>query len=235
MPLKDGEVTNHLLQLLAARPVNPLSRKLKLENLHLGRVLSGHGEPSTDFYFPTGGVISAMVRMSDGTRMEIRAIGREGVLGTDGVYGLHHGRFELVCQVAGPVLRVPSKAFHAEMARSAYLRTLLQRYSYGVFSFMAQSIACNGLHSIAQRCARWLLVTRDRVGGNEFRLTHHALAIMLGVRRSGVTVAVQALQNAGAIQYNRGIIRILNARELERKSCECYATVVHETKRLLAG
>lgn len=103
----------------------------------------------------------------------------------------------------------------------------------GVLSFMTQSVACNGLHSVAQRCARWLLVTRDRVGAIEFSLTHELLARMLGVQRSGVSIAVKRLARLGLIDYRFGRVRIVEARGLERESCDCYRIIVRERQRLL--
>ena len=226
---------NALLRSLTAGNGIRLIHKLELRQLRAHESLADRGHRASHYYFPIGAVISTKMRMNDGARVEIRTIGCEGMLGHDDVFGLQHRRFEVTCQVPGDVLRIPAKIFNAEIRRNGNWRQVLDRYALTVFSFSAQSIACNGLHSIAQRCARWLLITRDRVNHDRFHLTHEALAAMLGVRRSGVSVAVKALQDSGLIEYKRGNMQLLRSRELERHSCECYRVAARESARLMSA
>lgn len=183
-------------------------------------------------FFPVGAVISALW-VSEDAEMEVHGVGREGMIGGQDMFSLERSRFDLVCQIGGGILSMPSLTFGRHVRSSVGLRDILSTYSMDVLSFMTQSVACNGLHSVAQRCARWLLVTRDRVGAVEFSLTHELLARMLGVRRSGVSIAVGRLARLGLIDYRFGRVRIVDARGLERESCDCYRVVVREKRRSL--
>jgi CRP-like cAMP-binding protein len=182
--------------------------------------------------FPVGAVISAIC-VSDNAEMDVHGVGREGMIGGHDMFSFKQSRFDLVCQIGGDILSMPTSSFGKHFARSVDLRRVVSDYAVGLLTFMTQSVACNGLHTVAQRCARWLLVTRDRVGVSEFSLTHELLARMLGVRRSGVSVAVKRLARAGVIRYRFGRLRIIEPQRLEAESCDCYRVVVRETRRLL--
>jgi CRP-like cAMP-binding protein len=141
---------------------------------------------------------------------------------------------EMVCQVSGDTLYMSVESFMECVNDLPRLRRIVQHYTQSMMNFMAQSVACNRLHSLTERSARWLLMTRDRVGGDAFYLTQEYLAYMLGVRRSGVTIAAGTLQQAGMIDFKRGNIKILDNVALESVACECYRIVFDEFERLLA-
>lgn len=165
--------------------------------------------------------------------MEVHGVGREGILGPSVLFVAEQTRFQWVCQISGTMLIMPSARFEQHARENAELRRAVALYSMGVVSSLTQSVACNGMHSIAQRCARWLLVTSDRVGASDFSLTHELLARMLGVQRSGVSIAVGRLQGLGIIQYRLGQVSIRDRNGLEDESCECYGVVVRDTQRIL--
>lgn len=141
----------------------------------------------------------------------------------------------MIIQIAGSAARMRADALRAEIARGGPLVAVLHRYTQAFFVQLSQSVACNRMHPLQQRCARWLLMTHDRVDGDQFLLTHDFLAQMLGVRRAGVTEAAGELPQAGAIAYERGRIEILNRARLEGAACECYRIVRAEYDRLLAA
>lgn len=191
------------------------------------------GKRLTHAYFPTGAVISALCA-SNGKAMEVHGIGREGMLGPGVLFAEGNVQFDLMCQIGGSMLYMPSSRFAEHLQANTGLQRAIAIYSLGVVGFLAQSIACTGLHTIAQRCARWLLITSDRVAALEFSLTHELLARMLGVRRSGISVAVHRLQRLGIIRYRFGRMAVLDRKRLELESCECYRIVARDFKRILA-
>jgi CRP-like cAMP-binding protein len=192
------------------------------------------GEQLRNVYFPTSCVLSAVTIMHDGTGVEIGTIGREGVGGVQAALTVRMVPSEMVCQVAGNAYEMPVDSFVASVDELPGFRGLIFRYTQSLMNLMGQSIACNRLHDLTERCARWLLMTRDRVGENEFYLTQEFLAYMLGVRRSGVTIAAGILHKAGFIDYSRGNIRILDVGGLESAACECYRIIADEFERLLS-
>jgi CRP-like cAMP-binding protein len=193
---------------------------------------AGDGLPGV--YFPTGAVISALC-ISGGAVMDVHGVGREGMLGSDVLLGIEQARFDLVCQIGGTMLHMPRARFREHLLKEAGLQQAVTRYAFDALTLMGQSVACIASHNIPERCARWLLITSDRVGSLHFDMTHALLSRMLGVRRSGVSVALSRLQNAGLIQYRLGRVRIEDKRKLEEKSCECYRAVVRETTRFAAA
>ncbi len=164
--------------------------------------------------------------------IEVRGVGCEGMLGSGILATTENSRFNVTCQISGSMLFMTTSMFASHADRSASLKGVVSRYVVGVLAFMAQSVACNGLHNIAQRCARWLLITADRVGALEFLLTHELLAQTLGVRRSSVSVTVNRLQRLGIIRYRLGRISIIDKRRLELQSCECYRSVARKIERI---
>lgn len=176
----------------------------------------------TDAYFPIDSVISIVARMKDGTSIEVGTIGREGVSAIPLLLGATSTANESYCQVPGRAVKIPVELFRELMLTTKRFRQLLDRYLQAYVNMLGQLAACNRLHSVYERCARWLLVTQDRVDGDAFALTHEYLAMMLGTGRSGVSIAAATLQNAGFIQYAHGKITILDRAGLETASCECY-------------
>ena len=173
-------------------------------------------------YFPTSGMISLTVLMEDGKEVEAATIGNEGMIGLSVAQGLEFSPTKAISQISGAGLRIPVSAFLKAIKQGGTLDKLVRRYSAFSLRYASQTIACNLLHSVEQRMCRWLLMCRDRVGKEEFILTHEFLAEMLGVRRQTVTVIAGTLQTAGVITYHRGLIRILNPKRMESASCECY-------------
>jgi CRP-like cAMP-binding protein len=184
-------------------------------------------------YFPFSGTFSAITVMGDGRAIEVATIGNEGMVGLGAVYGAGTSPNDVIVQVAGEGLRLDVKVLKAAVEREGPVRDLMSRYHSAYQAQVSFSVACNGLHSIQQRCCRWVLMTRDRVGSDTVPLTHEFLAIMLGVRRPSVTDVLHPLQGKGLIQNGRGVIRILDRAGLEAIACECYQRTREEYDRLL--
>ena len=186
-------------------------------------------------YFPDTAVISLVSRLEDGRSVEVGTAGSEGMAGLSLFLAEDTSSFEAFAQIAGTAHRMDAKEFVRLAATSEALHRMLLRYTQAFLTQVAQTAACNGAHLVEERCARWLLMTSDRVDGDEFALTHEFLAFMLGVRRAGVTVTMRALQDAGIIAYGRGRIGIVDRAALEAVSCECYRVVRDHFERLLPG
>jgi CRP-like cAMP-binding protein len=227
-------LANRLLAVLAADERDRLLRGAKPEPIDAHQVVYTAGREITHVYFPVSGVVSLVIKMTNAADVEVMTIGNEGVVGIPAILGVTSSTMEGLCQIPGRVLKVPAKVVLEEMRRTTSLNRLLLRYSEAVMIQLAQHAACNRTHSMEQRCARWLLMARDRVESDEFPLTQQFLAEMLGVRRATVTVIAGALQKAGVINYSRGRIHIVNRRGLESVACECYAVVRSVMKKVTA-
>lgn len=225
---------NRLLDLLPAAEFAQLEPHLTEVKLDQGHVVYRAGEVIAEVYFPVDCVLSAVALMLDGSGVEIGNVGLEGVGGIQTALSVNRIPSEMICQVSGRALRVSASAFADSVERLERLRVLVQRYIQSFMNLVGQSVACNRLHNLSQRSARWLLMTRDRVGRDDFHLTHEFLAYMLGVRRSGVTVAAGTLSQAGLITYRRGQITILDGAGLEAAACECYQLIVDDFERVFA-
>jgi CRP-like cAMP-binding protein len=225
---------NYLLAALGSEERERLLRSAKAELFEAHQVLYAPGREITDVYFPVGGMISVVVKMTDAADVEVATIGNEGLIGIPVILGVTSTPMEALCQIPGRGLKIPAGVLREEIRRTASLNRLLLRYAEAVMVQVAQHAACNRSHSMEQRCARWLLMTHDRVEGDEFPLTQQFLAQMLGVRRATVTIIAGALQKAGLIDYSRGRIRIVNRRGLEGAACECYDVVRRVMKRVTA-
>jgi CRP-like cAMP-binding protein len=194
------------------------------------------GEKASLVYFPGSGVCSVTTVMEDGRMVEVGTIGREGVVNF-GVFFAPEAiqAFATIVQVPGDSAQaLPVDTFLAEMERRERLYDLVRRYAQAYSLFSMQATACNGLHAVEERCAKWLLMTHDRVGADRFLLTHEFFAVMLGVRRATVTVVAKTFQSAGLIQYARGVVTILDREGLKEASCECYDVVARQFDALLA-
>jgi CRP-like cAMP-binding protein len=224
--------TNSLLARLPARSAARLERHFDKVSLELKEVLYEAGRAIRYVYFPLSGVISLIVPMQDGNAVEVGTVGNEGMAGTPLFLGADRSPTRVLCQIPGDALRMRGSFFVRELQQNRPLARTVGRYTQALLNVISQSAACNHLHSVEQRMARWLLMTHDRVDSDEFYLTQEFLAQMLGVRRASVTVVAGLLQRAGLIAYQRGHIRILDRRQLELASCECYAVVKREMERL---
>ncbi|MCE9528036.1 MAG: Crp/Fnr family transcriptional regulator [Planctomycetales bacterium] len=184
-------------------------------------------------YFPTTGTLSSVVVLSTGDMIEVATIGREGMVGLPSFLEENRSTNRVFCQVPGDVLRIETNRLERAAMQEGPLRKVLLQYQAAFMFQISQSVACNGLHVLPERCCRWLLMTHDRVGGDEIRLTHEFLSAMLGVRRSSVTETLQELARKGLIEYGRGKIVIKDRQGIEDGSCECYESVRAEYSRLL--
>ncbi len=183
--------------------------------------------------FVETGMVSLLVTLEDGEQVEAGLAGPEGLVGVPLVYGNSHALTDARVQMEGTALRIGAAAFRDEMEQSDALRTLLLRYALAFHAQITLSAVCNARHAIEQRLARWLLIAHDRAGMDEFPITHEFMAMMLGVRRPGVSLAAGALNKAGLIRYVRGRMAVTDRPGLEAASCECYHTVRREFARLL--
>jgi CRP-like cAMP-binding protein len=222
-------------RILVALPGEELERLLP----HLERVRLARGQsvivpekPIRDFYFPLTCLLSLVTTMADGASVESGTIGREGTSGIPVLLDARQTTMPTFVQVAGEALRVRADVVKAAYGSGGPLRSLLNRYIHTVIVVGSHSAACNRLHGLEQRFCKWLLMSSDGIGSDEVGLTQEFLAVMLGVRRAGVTEAALKIQAAGLIGYTRGRIRILERGELELAACECYARMKAEYERL---
>jgi CRP-like cAMP-binding protein len=176
-----------------------------------------------DVFFPLDSVLSIVTRMKDGSQIEVGTIGREGVSALPLLMGASSTANDSYCQVRGRAIRINADLFTELSGTNLPMRQLLDRYLQAYVNMLGQLAACNRLHSVYERCSRWLLSTHDRVGSDTIYLTHEYLAMMLGTGRSGVTIAVGILQQAGFIRSAHGVITVLDREGLENATCECYA------------
>jgi CRP-like cAMP-binding protein len=226
---------NRLLGLLLPRDYARLRPHLHRLPLHYRQSLYRAHRSIEFVYFIETGVGSLVNTMANGDASEVGTIGNEGVVGLPLALGDDRAPTSVYVQVPGAGLRMKATLFKKELACSASMRTVMLHFAHAFFNQVAQSAACNQFHSLEQRCCRWLLMTHDRMHSDEFLLTQEFLAMMLGVQRTGVTVAASALQRAGLIRYKRGNVTIIDRRGLIRRSCECYGVSKREFDRLLGN
>jgi hypothetical protein len=226
---------NAILDALAVETRDALLAGSERVSLRIGDVIDRPDERFTYAFLPIDCVLSATVVMGDGDEVEIATIGYEGFHPMSVLLGATHSLIRTVCQVPGESYRVPIDDFNRALENYEAFRSQARLFGQGAIVFMSQSIACNRRHPLIERCARWLLMTHDRVRGNDFRLTQEYLAVMLGVRRPAVSLAAQTLQNAGLIAYRRGSIKVLDREGLEAVSCECYRVVADAFQKLVGA
>ena len=203
------------------------------------QVLFDVDRPIEHVYFPEDGVVSVLSVMADGSAVETATIGHEGLVGLPLFHGTDRTSAQAFAQVEGAAYRLPAADFRAAVAPGAPLARMVHLYAQALLTLIAQSSACNRLHTMRERCARWLLHTHDRVGAAEgvdaFPLTHQFLSQMLGVRRATVSETMAALQEAGLVRYVMGRVTVTDRTGLEGAACECYAIIQREFDRLLGG
>ncbi len=225
---------NRLLGCLDEADFNDVSPALESVHLHRKVAVGERGRKIEQVYFPCGSVLSVLAFMQSGAAVEVGTIGREGFFGLELLAGGRQWTETTVCQIEGPGLRMAASAFKDAIASNAGLRRVAQRYLLAYLSLVSQSVACTRLHNIEERFARWVLMTHDRVDGDQFFLTQEFIADMLGVHRPSVSLVAGAFQQAGFIRYSRGAMTILNREGLEGAACECYATTSEQFGKLLA-
>ena len=225
--------SNHLLAALPDEDWSRFYGQLESVPLQLGQVLYESGRPQSHVYFPTTAIVSLLYVMEDGSSAEIAVVGREGVVGVSLFMGGETTPSRAVVQSAGGCYRLAAAALKTEFNRYGVGMHLLLRYTQALLTQMAQTAVCNRHHLLEQQLCRWLLLSLDRVAGNDLVMTQELIANMLGVRREGVTEAALKLQKLGLIDYARGRITVTDRNGLEKRSCECYGVVKREYDRLL--
>ena len=227
--LRLPEISNEILLALPRKESDALLADLEFVNLQTHAVLNEMGEPIEHCYFVNSGLISIVNVMRDGKSVEVGVTGKEGFVGLPMVVGLTTSSTRAVTQVAGSAFRISVNALERMLPKSPQLEKLLNRFSQMLGLQSTQVAACNRLHEVDQRLARWLLMSQDRLGGEVVPLTQEFLAHMLGTRRASVTVAAGGLQKQGLIQYTRGSVTIVDRLRLESAACECYETIVRQS------
>jgi CRP-like cAMP-binding protein len=223
-----GELANRILLSLPRNLCNNLLARAPLVKLPTHCVLNEVNEPIQYFYFINSGLASVLNVLQDGKSVEVGLTGCEGVVGVPIVVGFKTSPTRVVMQIAGSGYRMPAKDLQAALKASSVLEKSLLKYSQELALQAGQIAACNRVHEVDERLARWLLMSQDRLGGSLIPLTQEFLAHMLGTRRASVTVAAGILQKAGLISYVRGQLKIEDRKRLENASCECYATLTRQ-------
>ena len=216
---------NLLLASLPEKDADVIARHLERLEVQAHHVLAEPGQTITYVYFPLTCMISLVTMLDDGVTIESATIGNEGMSGLSVFHGLDISTSRAIVQMEGETLRMPTLALRELLPDVQSLRLALGHYADALISMLAQSGACNGLHNVEQRFARWLLTIQDRVQRYEFTITQDFLAQMLGSHRPTVTLAAGALQRAGFINYHHGHVSILDRASLEDVACECYSII----------
>ncbi len=227
----DGNPLENQILLALPRPeYEAILPKLEFVRLKLHQVIHEAGETLRSAYFCNSGMFSVLNVMSDGKSVEVGLIGKEGFSGTPLIAGFRTSHTRTVVQAEATAYRIDADTLRALLAKSPKLERQLSRFVQFMGVQVTQVAACNRLHEVNERLARWLLMTQDRVGSEHLPLTQEFLAQMLGTRRSSVTVSAGALQKAGMISYTRGNVTILNRHQLEEAACECYELLARQVK-----
>ena len=227
-------VRNRLLALLPEDELGAVLSVAEQVDVAAKQLICRRGDEMRFVHFPHDCVISLVTELQDGSSVEAMTVGCDGLAGMAVFHGVTASRLTSIGQISGTAHRIPRADFRRLVEECEALDRLIHRYSQFVFETVSQSAACNRMHVIEQRCARWLLMSEDRVGRNHFDLTQEFLAEMLGVRRPGVTVAMGALEKAGLISHGRGRIAVTDRPGLERAACECYAVIKERQRELLS-
>ena len=230
-PLKSIE--NRLLAALPVEEYQRLIPHMERVSLPFQKVLYEPTEPIRHVYFPHQGIVSLVATMLNGSTVEVGLVGNEGMVGIPVFLGGNTTTNRSFVQVAGDGTRMESLRLLAEFNRGGALQKLLLRYMQALHTQVSQTAACNRIHPVEARLARWLLMVSDRMESDQFELTQEFIAQMLGTRRAGVTVAAGTLQQAGMLRYSRGRITILDRKAMDATACECYRTTKDEEDRLL--
>ena len=224
---------NQLLDVLLKVDYDRLYPNLELVEMPLGKVLCESGDRLSHVYFPTTSIVSLLYALENGTSAEIALVGNEGMFGVQILLGGDTTPSQAVVQSAGYGYRMKAQILKNEVANGGPVQRLLLRYTQALITQMSQTAVCNQHHSLQQQLCRWLLLSIDRLSSNDLNMTQELISNMLGVRRESVTEAAGVLQNMGLISYSRGVIKVLDRKGLEAKSCECYQVVKDEMDRLL--
>ena len=230
---RDMPITNRLLAALPKNEYQRLLPQLEQVTLTFAEVLYEPGASIQHVYFPNDSIVSLLAEVAERATLEVGIVGNEGMAGISVFMGVNTSRNRAVVQGAGTALRMKAAALRQEASHVGSLHRLLHRYSHSLLTQASQSAACNRFHRVNARLARWLLMTHDRLGADEFRVTQEFMSNMLGVRREGVTLAAGILQRDQLISYSRGQVKILNRSDLEAVSCKCYRIIKDESDSYL--
>jgi len=230
--INGGFPANRLLAKLSKKEYQRLLPQMQRMTLTFGDVLYDPGDPIKYCYFPIDSIVSLLSTVAERSTLEVGMVGNEGMVGLPIFMGVNVSATRALVQGEGSAMRMTSAAFREEVKEGS-LHRLMHRYSHSLLTQISQSSACNRFHMVDARLARWLLMSRDRLGRDEFRLTQDFMSNMLGVRREGVNRAAGALQSQKLIHYSRGSIRLLDGRGLEAVSCVCYAIIKAESDSYL--
>jgi CRP-like cAMP-binding protein len=222
-PEQSVQINNLILRSLPTREHRELFASATPVEIPLGRVLYHNGEEARYAYFPNSGVISMLHSIESGDMIEVGLVGSEGMVGLPIILGGAEETDNALVQIKGQAVRISAEVLKNEFNKGGKLQKLLLRYVYLRFECLSRTVACNRLHTVDQRLAKWLAMMQGRSGSDSFAITHESMSRMLGVRRSGVTVSAGDLQRAKLIRYSRGKIDIINTPGLESAACECLA------------
>ena len=226
---------NRILAALPRAEYQALAPHLERVHLPQGKVLYEVGDRVTRAYFVTRGMVSLLSITEDGGTTEVAMVGKEGVVGLPIILRVGAAPYRSMVQITGDALSMKADVMREGFSRGARFQDLLLRYTHALLTQVSQSAVCNRFHTTEARLSRWLLVTRNRVESDSFRLTQELISHMLGTPRTVVTVAANKLQDAGLIRYKRGHITILDPRMLEAAACECYAVVIKEVSHFFVA
>lgn len=224
---------NLILQRLDAEAWDLVREHLRPIEFPFGETLHHARAQIEEVYFPEAGIASILVVSSGGMAVEVAAVGNEGIVGIPAYLGTRESPFEVIAQITTPVQALRVGVFRRLVTASANARPVLNRYCECLLAMMAQSTLCARLHRLSARTARWLLISRDRIGRDEFPLTQDLLAVMLGAHRPNLSKALGALTEAGYLAWRRGRVTILDGAGVEAMACECYAIIRDEYERIL--
>ena len=228
-PAKSPPIANQLLGALTRKDYQSLRPHLDEVPLVFEEVLYLPNVAISDVYFPNSGIISLLAGDNERSTLEVGLVGKEGMIGLGIFLGVNSSLNRAVVQGVGSAMKMKATAFGVECNNGGGLGKLMQRYAHSVLTQITQSAVCNQFHKVEARLARWLLMTHDRMGDDEFQLTQEFLSNMLGVRREGVSRAASNLQKQGLIRYQRGRLQVLDRPGLEAVSCPCYEIIKNES------
>jgi CRP-like cAMP-binding protein len=230
---KEMRVANRLLAALPKKEYQRLLPELEQVTLTFSDILYEPGQRIRHAYFPNNAIVSLLSEVATNSTIEVGMVGNEGMTGLGVFLGVDESRNRGVVQGEGTAMRMKAAALRREASHIGPLHRLLRRYTHSLLTQVSQAAACNRFHLVDARLARWLLMTSDRLEGDQFRLTQDFMSNMLGVRREGVTVAASALQKDNLISYSRGVLKIHNRAGLKAVSCQCYKIIKDESDSYL--
>jgi CRP-like cAMP-binding protein len=228
-------INNKLLRSLPEKSLERIVSALELVELRSGQTIDHVDGPIESLYFINSGIVSLVKIMRDGRAVEVSAVGIEGVTDSHALFGINPAVVESMVQVPGNAFKASREFLRLQMLEDPALANIMQRYARYAFGQLAQTAACNRLHTLEERCCRWILTSHDSAMNNTFPLTHEFLGMMLGAPRSSVSLVAKILQRAGCIEYRRGKLTIRDRRGIEDGSCECYFDNIAELKRTLGS